>query len=169
MLIYESFGFQRTKMLQLSDTANSGFSVEAADNLSNSLIESTAFLKKKFFKNICRNRVQSEDSQLVSSKAGHSIDPNESCNPNVQLFLLYQRSVSPPFREAPHPTCNACFSVRFIWARRVIVAINFNRTTRKSNYFQLPEKEQFHRRSFCDSPFSGSPQMRQIVREQGDG
>jgi hypothetical protein len=47
---YESFSFQRTKMLQLSTTCFSGFSVEAADNLSNTLMKSTAFLKKSFLR-----------------------------------------------------------------------------------------------------------------------
>jgi hypothetical protein len=40
--------FKEQKMLQLLAGCFSGFSVEAADNLSNSLSESTAFCKKVF-------------------------------------------------------------------------------------------------------------------------
>jgi hypothetical protein len=83
-------------MLQLSADGFSGISVEAADNLSDSLIESTAFFKKSYLRTFTKNRAALRRARLFE-RAGDSRDSNESCNPKVQLFrFMYQRSNVPP-------------------------------------------------------------------------
>jgi hypothetical protein len=83
---------------------------------------------------------------------------------------MYQRSMFRPLSKGSPSGLRRMFQQpAFVWTRRAIVVIKVFRSTRKSNYFYLRKKEQFHCRSFCDALSAGSPQMRLMSREQGDG
>jgi len=57
-------------MLQHSDHCFSGISVEAADNLSNQVIESTAFCKKVLKEHLPESHQLPRGGRLVSNKSG---------------------------------------------------------------------------------------------------
>jgi len=88
--------FKEQKCFNFHSAIFSGFPVEAADNLSNSLIESTAFFKKKFSNINCLNLASAQSARFVSNKAGHSSDHKQSRNPQVQLFFTSIKDQNPP-------------------------------------------------------------------------
>jgi len=162
--------FKEQKCSNLRADGFSGFSVEAADNLSNTLIESTAFFKKSFWRTFAWFDDNRSAVRLFQARRAIVSIRMERATRNFNFFSMYQRSMFRPLSKGSPSGLRRMFQQpAFVWTRRAIVVIKVFRSTRKSNYFYLRKKEQILCRSSCDALSAGSPQMRLISREQGDG
>jgi hypothetical protein len=77
--------FKEQKSFNFRTAFLSGFSVEAADNLSNPLIESTAFRKNIFEEQPVKSGIY-RTGKSSFERAGHSSDLFGSRNPKIKLF-----------------------------------------------------------------------------------
>jgi hypothetical protein len=77
--------FKEQKGFNFRPAFFSGVSVEAADNLSDTLTESTAFFQKSFPRTFAQLNTH-QKVPVCFEQAGYSRDSNESRNPKVQVF-----------------------------------------------------------------------------------
>ena len=94
--------FKEQKCFNFGTTCFSGFSVEAADNLSNPLNESTAFFKKSFLSLPARNSRPPKATGLFQTRRAIVAIRFNRATLKFNFFYFYQRSKS-------NALCAGCF------------------------------------------------------------
>jgi hypothetical protein len=93
MLFMSHSVFKEQKCLNFRTVVSSGFSVEAADNLSNSLMMSTRFFVKKYSKIICLKLAATEAANLFQTRRAIVAISFDHATLKFNFFYIYQRSV----------------------------------------------------------------------------